>query len=59
MATNAAWALASLLVKCGVVEIEGVNQYPNHQTSSLGWKIDPSRWIGAWETGPLSRLVRQ
>jgi len=34
-ATKAAWALGSLLVKCGVVEIEGVNQYPSQQTSSL------------------------
>jgi len=36
MATKAAWALASLLVKCVVVEIEGVNQYLSHRTSCLG-----------------------
>ena len=58
-ATKAAWALASLLVKCGVVYIEGVNQYPSQRTSSLGWKMDPSRWIGEREIGPLSLMVHQ
>jgi len=59
MATKAAWALASLLVKCGVMEIEGVNQYPNHLTSSLGGKIELSRCTGERETGPLSLIVLQ
>jgi len=58
-ATNAAWALASLLVKCGVVDIEGVNQYPSQRTSSLGRNTESSRWIGARETGPLSLFVLQ
>jgi len=44
MATKAAWALATLLVKCEVVENEGVKQY--HRTSSLRGKIEPSRCIG-------------
>ena len=56
-ATNAAWALASLLVKCGVVDIEGVNHYPSQRTSSLGGKTKPSKWIGERATGPLALIV--
>ena len=59
MATTAAWALADLLVKWGVVDIEGVNQYPSHRTSLLGLNTDPSKWIGALDMGPLSLFVRQ
>ena len=58
-ATKAAWALASLLVKCVVVEIEGVNQYQSHRTTSLGGKIEPSRCTGDREIGPLSLFVLQ
>ena len=56
-ATKAAWALASLLVKWGVVKTEGVNQYPSQRTSSWGAKIQPSRWTGEQDTGPLSLIV--
>ena len=59
MATKAAWALANLLVQWGVVDIEGVNQYPSHRTSLLGLKTDPSKWIGALDMGALSLTVRQ
>jgi len=48
-ATKAAWAMASLLANCGVVKIEGVNQYPSQRTSSFGGKIEPSKWIGEQE----------
>ena len=58
-ATKAACALASLLRKWGVVEIEGVTQYPSHLTSTLGVKIDLSRWTGALEMRSLSLFVRQ
>ena len=58
-ATKAACALANLLTKCGVVESEGVNKLPSHLTSFLGLKIDPSKWIGGWEIGAMSLLVRQ
>ena len=59
MATKAAWALASRLVKCGVVETEGLNQYPSHPTSFFRGRTDPSKWTGAREIGPLSLLVLQ
>jgi len=59
MATKAALALASIVVSCRVVEIEGVNQYPSPRSSFLGGKIDPSRWIGTCDIRPLSLLVRQ
>jgi len=58
-ATKAAWALASLLTKWAVVEIEGLNQSPSHLTSPMGVKTDPSRWIGALQMGALSLFVRQ
>ena len=57
-ATKAACTLASRLVKWVVVELEGVNQYPSQRTSSFGLKTELSRWIGAWEIGPLSLFVR-
>jgi len=43
MAPKAAWALDSPFVKCRVVEIDGVNQYPSQPTSSLEEKGEPSR----------------
>ena len=46
-------------MKCVVVEIEGVNQYPSHLTSSLGGEIEPYRCIGERDTGPLSLFVLQ
>ena len=58
-AMKAVWALASLLTKSGVLETEGVNQYPGHITSTLGWKTDPSWWTGALEMGSMSVFVRQ
>jgi len=59
MATKAAWALASLLGKCEIAETEGVNEYPNQRTSSLGGNIELSRWTGERETRPLSLIVLQ
>jgi len=59
MGTKAAWAWANLLVKWGMPDIEGVNQWPSHLTLSLGLKPEPSRWIGAWDIGPLSLFVPQ
>jgi len=47
IATKAAWGFARRLLKWGVVESEGVNQYPNHLRSSLGLNIDTCRWMGA------------
>jgi len=34
--TKAAWALATGLVKYGVVASDGVNQYPSHLSTLLG-----------------------
>lgn len=56
-ATKAACALASHLVKWGVVESDGVNQRPSHLISPLGWKTILSRWTGAAEGGSLSLFV--
>ena len=36
-----------------------MNQEPSQQTSSLGGKIEPSKWIGERGNGALSLLVRQ